>query len=1146
MESRFSPLIGLSTLSLLAVAAGAAWAADGVPVCEASMAQSAPAVAISPAGGAWVTWLDRRNGYSTDVYGCRLDSAGTPSTGGASQGSPLTWVTCTKSDLTLVPDGAAGALATWADDRCDQGTGQDIFVLRIGADGLPVAGWPKNGAAVTRAMGDQLRPALAPDGFGGAFLAWVDRSAPQARLFAHHVLSTGALDPLWPANGLIVASAVTDSLVPVVAPDGEGGLYLAWDDTRFLVSDIRAQRLTASGEPSPGWPEDGVGVCTFIGFQFHASLQASPAGILVSWLDRRIARQQVYASRLLPDGERAPGWNTDGNRLAPTNTDQAAAVVTAVGEETWLVAWQEARPGGSGLDVYAQRFDSTGAIAEEWPASGAEVCDEQGDQSSPVVTPDGAGGVFVGWRDGRNEPLTGGDLYVQRLDAEGHRATDWPGDGAPLSAAPAEQRDLRLLADGRGGAYAVWTDGRNDATTGDDIATRFVRPGGPVADHVQAIAASHRDGQTFVRWSALPGKGWKYRVYSSPAPILSAADLAGAALEATLGDSTACDARLSRVMGQVYGYRIDPGGPELDPGSGLFVRTVPASGTSYYAVTSQAGSFGEDAFVTAGENSLSQAVEETLAVPRPVYQRSLAVVPQPLEVWTMWASPVATALMPAMANVPGMAFDLGLIRGTEAAAPLVVHFHHWGGSLLDGAGGIGVSGEWVLALDDQLPNGEATFWYGYHQNYDVHSREGVPPTSGDVIAYTARRVDWTLDWALKEFPIDTTRVFAYGYSMGAIGSSELAFRRPGRLAGAMCVIGHFDFSYVTDPDPESGFNPGGTWRSLTDRMWGPVTANLPSDEGAPAFEQLNATLIASSSAAHDLPPMLIFNGRKDLSMGWSEKVPFWSAMQAHHRGSYFFWDNRDHSAVGAVWGPMQTPLYLDRFRTDRSFPALSNCSADGVLGDGSPASGDSIGTLNGFVEWDPNLLDQTDGWSVTLRLRSLARTTGMVAPPESATVDLTPRRVQHFLPAPFATVPYRVVRLSDESVLRRGDVQADSLSVVTLEAVPIPLTGCRVEIGVPALAGVTPRPSPPALRLSCVSPSPAGRLRPTVQWPAAVESRLDLVDVSGRRVLTLFQGVPPGGEARYDAGPATLAPGLYFLSARSGSQVQSRRVVLLR
>jgi hypothetical protein len=45
------------------------------------------------------------------------------------------------------------------------------------------------------------------------------------------------------------------------------------------------------------------------------------------------------------------------------------------------------------------------------------------------------------------------------------------------------------------------------------------------------------------------------------------------------------------------------------------------------------------------------------------------------------------------------------------------------------------------------------------------------------------------------------------------------------------------------------------------------------------------------------------------------------------------------------------------FRSDRSWPAFSHCSADGALGDGTPASGDSLGTLNGSMEWDPVVTD---------------------------------------------------------------------------------------------------------------------------------------------------------------------------------------------
>ncbi|MCC6348176.1 MAG: hypothetical protein IT347_01115 [Candidatus Eisenbacteria bacterium] len=1138
------------TLAALAILAGAALGpgpsrASGMPVCTAVGRQWDARIVPNPAGGAWLAWLDGRSGYSTDVYGCRLDGSGAPSTGGADQGTPLTWVTCLKRDFTLIADGTGGTIAAWSDHRCVSEFGYDIYLLRLGSDGLPAAGWPVNGTAVTAIPGWQLRPALAPDGAGGAFVVWVDDAFDPGRLRAHHVLPTGSLDPAWPATGVLLSSAVADSTTPAVGPDGAGGFYVAWDDERDGDVDIRLQRLTAAGSPAGGWPADGVGACTWPNDQHLAALVPGIAGATLAWEDRRGPAQQVYVCRFLPGGARAPGWPAGGRAAAPGGVAQSGVVALRSDVGGLRLVWNEDRGGGGGQDLYAQRLDSTGTVYPGWPAGGAPVCTAAGRQFEPSLSADAAGGMFVAWSDERDSAVTGTDVYVARLDASGAVAAGWPLDGAALSTDAGEQREPRLAGNGGGGAFALWSDGRNSATSDEDLATRVVTPGGPVSGLPSGLTAIHRNGQTFLRWGAPPGMGWRFDVYVSPGPIQSPADLAAATRLGSVGDSAACDRRFSVLAGGVHGYRIDPGAGDLAPGDGLFVRTVQVPGSSWYAVTSTPGAFAEDRTIVPGGNALTTPVTESPGVPQPVLQRTLQAMGRDVEVWTLWTWDQDEPGFPAMAGVPGLAFDFGLVRGAPAQAPLVVGFHARRGSFLDAVGGAFLPGEWVLAPDDALPNGENTFWFGYSPAYDVNSENNTPPDSGIVVGYTARRVDWTLDWVRRSFGIDTTRVFTYGYSMGGMGSSQLAFRSPGKIAGLMSVIGQFDYSFLDDPQPDCWFNPGGFFRTFTDQLWGTVATDLPTAEGPPVYQLLNETRIADDLQIRDLPPMLIFNGRKDVNVGWAEKTRFWQAMQSRRRGGYFFWDDRVHGSEGALWSPMQDPSYLDRFRTNRSFPALSNSDLDGDPGDGSPASGDTLGTLNGAFEWD--IPSETPvGWQATLTLRTLTLTTGTIPAPESALVDVTPRRLQAFSVAPSGIVPFRVVRVSDEAVVASGFVTADSLGVVTVPAVRVYRTGSRLELGAPAVASVAPGGGRPGLRLSCASPAREGSVDAVVQWPAAGEARLELLDVMGRVTLSLFRGRVEAGSARYRTARGSVAPGVYFLDARNGGGRITRRIVVLR
>src|SRR5439155_26210675 len=63
--------------------------------------------------------------------------------------------------------------------------------------------------------------------------------------------TSGAEVSGWPSDGERVSPTGSD---PVVAADGAGGVYLAW---QVYQGGIATQHLTAAGEPAPGWPEGG-------------------------------------------------------------------------------------------------------------------------------------------------------------------------------------------------------------------------------------------------------------------------------------------------------------------------------------------------------------------------------------------------------------------------------------------------------------------------------------------------------------------------------------------------------------------------------------------------------------------------------------------------------------------------------------------------------------------------------------------------------------------------------------------------------------------------------------------------------------------------------------------------------------------------
>ena len=157
--------------------------------------------------------------------------------------------------------------------------------------------------------------------------------------------------PVWQPGGISVCGTECQTSVFFVAEDGSGGVYVAWRESRNVQtsgSDIYLQRILGSGQIAPGWPDDGLPVCTVNGSQNLGGVQADRnGGALVIWSDLRDAA--TFSS-----------------------------------------------------DVYVQRVNADGTIAEGWPENGAAACNWPGSQVTPALIATPGGGAFVAWGDDRD------------------------------------------------------------------------------------------------------------------------------------------------------------------------------------------------------------------------------------------------------------------------------------------------------------------------------------------------------------------------------------------------------------------------------------------------------------------------------------------------------------------------------------------------------------------------------------------------------------------------------------------------------------------------------------------------------------------------------------------------------------------------
>jgi len=206
-----SYIVASLAVSLVAAPAAAQWTPGGVRLCQSGCSGDLPRVIADGAGGAFVAWRGNSPTTGTDVYLQRITASGVIAPGWPLEGLPVALLTDSQEAIDLVGDGQGGALIVWRDFRNSGsgGTSLDIYAQRIRSDGSIAPGWPLNGAPVSRGPGYQDLPLIAPDGAGGAFIAWDDERdyvTLRQDVYAQHLTASGTVVAGWPANGIPVCT----------------------------------------------------------------------------------------------------------------------------------------------------------------------------------------------------------------------------------------------------------------------------------------------------------------------------------------------------------------------------------------------------------------------------------------------------------------------------------------------------------------------------------------------------------------------------------------------------------------------------------------------------------------------------------------------------------------------------------------------------------------------------------------------------------------------------------------------------------------------------------------------------------------------------------------------------------------------------
>lgn len=553
MCDRLRSGVALAALVLLATTApgiaSAQWSPDSTVNLRVSFPPAVPgpihvntAMAHTGQQIVVIAWHDGRT-VPARLFGQRLSHNGFRTWDDAA-GRELTGAAARPVDTpTLVPDGAGGFYAAWADRRNVGTSFEDIYCERFdangvalwnGGDGVLVSASPGregNGTGLLRAV---------PDGLGGLILIWFDDDPVSFndvnRL--NRLAPTGTL--LWGPGGVTLSSSLALGPVTSLVGDGAGGGLVAFHAAGGATLDLRAQRFGPAG--SALWGPTGVPVCAAPGHQFITMEGATPDGAggwIVAWRDFRSgsgSTQDVYAQRI--DGSGNALWAVDGvlvSTVAYSRLDPKVVSDLAGGA---YVVWPDARTDPSFHELFGQRMGPGGARL--WNPVGIPMATQPpvpAGQFDPwLVLSDGGCGGRIGWAE-PTVPFGIPNIRMVRFDAAGQ--TPWGTRGVAVSTTPSPA--FHMVTTGGGAPVVAWTDGRNP---GPDVYAQRVRcdgalgdddlpppPGGtgvddhPITFSVNGPVDPHTDGIRYARGTpppaappALPGTEISYGVRTGPVP----------------------------------------------------------------------------------------------------------------------------------------------------------------------------------------------------------------------------------------------------------------------------------------------------------------------------------------------------------------------------------------------------------------------------------------------------------------------------------------------------------------------------------------------------------------------------------------------------------------------------------------------------
>jgi hypothetical protein len=334
------------------------WTSNGIAVSNISNSKGDPVI-TAYLGYTFIAWSEYRVGGYSDIYAQCLNSAG------VAQWTKNGTVICNATNSQLTPkicsDDNYGAFIAWVDFR--NGISYDIYGQHIALNGTSL--WKANGTAICTepSTQDSLQITSGPPfagGNDGVIATWRDaRNGTGNRdIYAQWVNWAGT--PQWIANGLPFCTANGDQQNPQIcySLSFPQSIIITWQDSRNNTvsgDDIYAQRYTFSGGFQ--WGSNGTALCTASYGQINPHLCSDAnGGAIITWADcRRGTNYDIYVQDINATG--APQWDANGTAICLANVNPTSPQICPGSTGNSIIAWADNR-NATDIDIYAKRMDS--------------------------------------------------------------------------------------------------------------------------------------------------------------------------------------------------------------------------------------------------------------------------------------------------------------------------------------------------------------------------------------------------------------------------------------------------------------------------------------------------------------------------------------------------------------------------------------------------------------------------------------------------------------------------------------------------------------------------------------------------------------------------------------------------------------------